>query len=162
MAMPARGKFFFIRGPHLTTMTLTTAQKEEVMAALKAYAGAYAAKQPEKIRALASKTISGFGSGPDEVVRDLPGFHEQIRRDFSQAGTIALSFDMLSLEGIMPFAWVTAFCTFKVGAGGTALCMNGRMTALLRNTGSRWIFEQIHFSMPYSEQLPGQSFPGRT
>jgi len=140
-------------------MTLTTAQQEEVRAALQAYAGAYAAKQPEKIRALVSKTISGFGSGPDEVVRDLAGFNEQVRRDLLQADTIALGFDILSLEGIMPFAWITAFCTFDLTSGGKKLSLQGRMTTILRNTGSRWIFEQIHFSMPFSEQLPGQSYP---
>lgn len=143
-------------------MTLTTPQQEEVRAALQAYAGAYAAKQHEKLRALASKTISGFGSGPDEVVRDLAGFNEQVRRDLLQADMITLRFDILSLEGIMPFAWVTAFCNFNLTSGGTKISLRGRMTALLRNTGSRWVFEQVHFSMPFSEQLPGQSYPVHT
>jgi hypothetical protein len=31
---------------------------------------------------------------------------------------------------------------------------------VLRNTGSRWLIEQLHFSLPYAEQAAGQSFPG--
>jgi len=43
---------------------------------------------------------------------------------------------------------------------GSRLSMTGRFTAVLKNTGSRWLFEMVHFSVPAIGQAPGESYPG--
>jgi hypothetical protein len=48
--------------------------------------------------------------------------------------------------------------TFTVdGSKKETLC--GRSTMVLRDTGNRWLIEQLHFSLPYGGQAEGQSFP---
>jgi hypothetical protein len=141
-------------------MALTPSQIDDVLAVLDQYSCAYQEKNSEKIRSLVSPGISGFGSGPDEVVTDPAQFRRQIERDLSQADSVSLALCVLKLDGQMPFAWVTAFCGFRVMVRGEAILLDGRMTALLRNTGSRWLFEQIHFSLPDECQDAGESYPG--
>ncbi|HUU76197.1 MAG TPA: nuclear transport factor 2 family protein [Methanoregulaceae archaeon] len=141
-------------------MALTEQQTDEILEILDMYARYYSEKNAEKILSLVSKGISGFGSGPDEIVPDFSQFKENTRRDFGQAENISITFYIFRLDGQMPFAWMTAFCVIDADVGGEKMTMEGRMTALLRNTGSRWLFEQVHFSMPYMEQFPGESFPG--
>ncbi len=130
------------------------------MQMLDLYAQYYHEKNLDKLLSIVSKEISGFGSGPDELVLNAARFREQVRRDLGQAGTVKLSFEILKADGVMPCAWVTALCHFSAVVDGKALSMSGRMTVVLRNTGSRWLFEQVHFSMPCAPQLPGQSYPG--
>jgi hypothetical protein len=45
-------------------------------------------------------------------------------------------------------------------AGKKMQTLQARSTMVMRNTGSRWQIEQIHFSLPYGGQQAGQSFPG--
>lgn len=141
-------------------MALTGEQTDEVFEMLDLYAKYYRDRNYEKLLSITSKGISGFGSGPDEIVADYTGFKESVARDLSQAERVEITFYVFRLDGTMPCAWVTAFCIFDAVIGGKHLPMQGRMTALLRNTGSRWLFEQIHFSMPNVEQGWGESFPG--
>ncbi|MCC7567363.1 MAG: nuclear transport factor 2 family protein [Methanoregulaceae archaeon] len=141
-------------------MALTGEQTDEVFEMLDLYAKYYREKNYEKLLSITSKGISGFGSGPDEIVADYTGFKESVARDLSQAERVEITFYVFRLDGTMPCAWVTAFCIFDVVIDGEHLPMQGRMTALLQNTGSRWLFEQIHFSMPNVEQGWGESFPG--
>lgn len=142
-------------------MSLTEAQKTEVRAAMEKYATAYRNKDINALNALFSPTISGFGSGPDEVIRNHKEFVRQISRDLSQATGIALVFSDTVISGEGPVAWVMTRCSFSFTlAGSGQQTLNGRITMVLRNTGSRWLIEQIHFSMPFEEQATGQSFPG--
>lgn len=141
-------------------MALDEQQTEEVLEMLERYARHYSDNNAKKIFSLASKGISGFGSGADEVIEDYSGFKESIVRDLAQSEKVDVTFYVFKVDGQMPFAWVTSFCVFDAVVNGEALSMEGRMTALLRNTGSRWLFEQLHFSMPFGGQETGESFPG--
>jgi hypothetical protein len=141
-------------------MALTLSQTNDVLAVLDQYACAYQERNREKILSLVSAGISGFGSGPDEVVINPAQFRHQITRDLMQADSVSLSLCILKIDGQMPFAWVTAFCGFQVTVRGETMFLDGRMTALFRNTGSRWLFEQIHFSLPNEDQESGESYPG--
>jgi len=142
-------------------MTLTEEQKTEVRAAMNQYATAYQKKDLAGFRAVFSPAVCGFGSGPDEVIENYAGFLRQITRDISQATVNAVEFSDTNIFGEGRIAWVmtrTAI-TFTV-AGAKKQTLHGRSTMVLRNTGSRWLIEQIHFSMPYGGQSEGQSFPG--
>lgn len=141
-------------------MKLTEAQKEEVTGTVQNYGTAYRKKDIKALLALFSPGISGFGSGPDEVILDRTDFTRQIKRDLSQATILSVEFSGMKIFGEGRIAWVTSRSSITFTIDGTKKqTMNGRTTMVLRNTGSRWVIEQVHFSMPYVEQSPGQSFP---
>jgi ketosteroid isomerase-like protein len=142
-------------------MKLTETQEAEVIETLHKYGTAYQNKDIKALLALFSPDISGFGSGPDEVVLDRKDFTRQIKRDLSQAASISVKFTALKIFGEGRIAWVTSKSTITFTLEGTKKqTMSGRSTIVLRNTGSRFVIEQVHFSMPYREQSAGQSFPG--
>ncbi|MDO9035463.1 MAG: nuclear transport factor 2 family protein [Methanoregula sp.] len=142
-------------------MKFTEIQTAEVIETLHNYGTAYQKKDIKALLALFSPGISGFGSGPDEVVLDRKDFTRQIKRDLSQATSVFVKFTEVKIFGEGRIAWVTSRSNISFTLEGTKKqTMSGRSTMVLRNTGSRWVIEQVHFSMPYIEQSPGQSFPG--
>lgn len=142
-------------------MALTEAQKEEIIKTMQQYATAYQKKDIKTLSALFSPGISGFGSGPDEVISNHNDFIRQIRRDMSQATILSVAFTDRKIFGDGRVAWATSKSTMTFTIDGTTKqTLQGRSTMVLRNTGSRWVIEQLHFSLPYSEQSVGQSFPG--
>ena len=142
-------------------MKLTQAQKAEIEETLHNYSMAYQKKDIKALLALCSPEISGFGSGPDEIVLGSKDFTRQMKRDLSQVTSVSVEFPCLKIFGEGRVAWVTSGCDFTFTVEGKKKqTMSGRMTMVLQNTGSRWVIGQIHFSMPYVEQSPGQSFPG--
>ncbi|MCX6689011.1 MAG: nuclear transport factor 2 family protein [Methanoregula sp.] len=142
-------------------MALSQTQKQEIANVLFKYAEGYKKKDVRAILELCSQNITGFGSGIDEVYEGRQQVHEALTRDLKQADEIALKFSGMKCYGDPVVAWLSTGCTFEGVMGKERLMMNGRMTAVLKNTGSRWLIEQIHFSMPFAGQEPGQSY-GRT
>ena len=142
-------------------MKLTETQKAEVIETLHNYGSAYQKKDITALLTLFSPEISGFGSGPDEIVLNKKDFTRQIKRDLSQAKSISVKFTEMHIFGEGRIAWVTSKSTITFTLEGTKKqTISGRSTIVVRNTGNRWVIEQVHFSMPYLEQSAGQSFPG--
>ena len=142
-------------------MALTEAQTAEVIETMQAYATAYRKKDITTLSALFSPEISGFGSGADEIIANHNDFIRQMKRDISQATILSVAFSDRQIFGDGRVAWATSKSTITFTTGGSkkqTIC--GRSTMVLRNTGSRWIIEQLHFSLPSGEQAAGQSFPG--
>jgi len=142
-------------------MKLTPAHEAEVIETMQKYATAYQKKDIRAFAALFSPDITGFGSGPDEVITDHASFIRHIRRDMSQATILSVEFTGRKISGDGRVAWATSesAITFTID-GTTKQTLHGRSTMVLKNTGSRWLIEQLHFSLPYGEQSAGQSFPG--
>lgn len=142
-------------------MKLTAAQEAEVIETIQKYATAYRKKDIRAFSALFSSDITGFGSGPDEVITNHDGFLRQIQRDMSQATIHAVEFTDRKIFGDGRVAWATSksAITFTID-GTTKQTLCGRSTMVLKNTGSRWLIEQLHFSLPNGGQAEGQSFPG--
>lgn len=142
-------------------MTLTESQKAEVIGTMEAYATAYRKKDIRALSAIFSPAITGFGSGPDEVITDHDDFISHMKRDISQATILSVVFADRQVFGDGRVAWATSKTTMTFTLDGTTKqVLNGRSTMVLRNTGSRWLIEQLHFSLPYGGQDIGQSFPG--
>jgi ketosteroid isomerase-like protein len=142
-------------------MKLTAAQEAEVIETMQKYGTAYKQKDIKTLSALFSPDINGFGSGPDEIISDHQSFIRQIRRDMSQGTIVSFEFSDRKIFGDGRVAWVSSKSTLTFTIDGTKnekMC--GRSTMVLRNTGSRWLIEQFHFSMPFGGQAVGQSFPG--
>ena len=141
-------------------MKLSDAQKADVRGAMEHYWSAYRNKDVQALLGAVSPEISGFGSGKDEVVRNIQDFTRQVERDMSQATIISFDCTDTIIHGEGETAWTTSEITFVFTADGkNHQTMKGRSTMVLRNSGDRWIIEQLHFSMPYTEQSSGQSFP---
>mgnify|MGYP001767683888 CR=1 FL=1 len=129
-------------------MALNEEQIAEVLAVLNDYVRFYNEKSESRVLALFSRTVSGFGTGKDEVVGSFAQFKERIHADLDPANAIRLSVRVIAKGGEVPAAWVTAFCNLDGRIGRKAIHMEGRMTAVLVNRGSRCLFEQVHFSLP--------------
>ncbi|MDO9324856.1 MAG: nuclear transport factor 2 family protein [Methanoregula sp.] len=142
-------------------MTLTQEQKAEVKETLDRYCAAYQRKDPKALLELFSPDIHGFGAGPDEYFRNRKEYTPLLKRDLAQATSISLELPDLFISGNGPIAWVMSNCncTF-VAKGEEKQTMRVRMTMGLRNTGNRWLIEQLHLSVPNTGQAPGQSFSG--
>jgi ketosteroid isomerase-like protein len=142
-------------------MTLTEQQKAEIRETLDSYAAAYQRKDLKALLAMFSPDISGYGAGPDEVFRNRKEYAPLVQRDLVQATSIQLEFVVLNIVSDGPVAWVMSSCncTF-VAEGKDRQLMRVRMTFGLRTTGSRWLIEQLHISVPNTGQAPGQSFSG--
>jgi uncharacterized protein (TIGR02246 family) len=142
-------------------MSLTHVQKAEIIATMNAYGKAYRTRDFSGMMAIFSPDVCGFGSGPDEVIRNHRDFTRQIRRDMRRATVLAVDFSDTAIHGDGRVAWVMTrtSITFTVG-GSPAQTLHGRSTMVQKNTGNRWLIEQIHFSVPFGGQAEGQSFPG--
>lgn len=142
-------------------MSLTEAQKSEVRATMDAYGTAYRTKDFRGMMAIFDPEICGYGSGPDEVIHDHRDFSRQIRRDMGQAMVLAVDFSDTTIHGDGRVAWVMTRTAITFTTGGSPVqTLNGRSTMVMKNTGRRWLIQQIHFSLPYGGQAEGQSFPG--
>jgi ketosteroid isomerase-like protein len=142
-------------------MALTAVQTAEVRETIGRYCSAYQRKDLRALLALFSPDISGYGAGPDEVFRNRQEYAPLVQRDLDQASSISLDFPDLNISGDGRTAWVTGGCTCTFVAGGDKKqVMEVRMTMVLKNTGSRWLFTQIHMSVPNAGQAPGQAFSG--
>lgn len=142
-------------------MKLSSASEAAVIETMEQYATAYRMKDIRAFSRLFSHDITGFGSGPDEIITNHAGLIRQIRRDMGQADVLSVVFSDRQIFGDGQVAWETSrtAITFTLG-GSSKQTIHGRSTMVLRNTGSRWLIEQLHFSMPFGEQSAGQSFPG--
>lgn len=141
-------------------MALSEKQELEIVETFARYAEAYHKKDKKTLAGLCSPDIIGFGSGPDEVFQGKKELMEGLTRDFKQVNAVHIRIPAMSINGEGRFAWVTCWSEFSAVIGDNQVRMLGRMTAVLKNTGRTWRFEQIHFSMPYEGQEAGQSFPG--
>jgi ketosteroid isomerase-like protein len=141
-------------------MVLSYTQKQDISRVFTRYAEGYRKKDIRAILELCSADIFGFGSGIDEVCEGRQQFKEVITRDLKQAEEVSVSFSGMKIYGDPMVAWTGTGCTFTAKVNGISLTMAGRMTAVLKNTGSKWLIEQIHFSMPFTGQDAGQSYTG--
>jgi ketosteroid isomerase-like protein len=140
-------------------MALSASQKAEIREILGRYCTAYQTKDLKTLLALFSPDISGYGAGPDEFFRNRKEYAPLVKRDLCQATAIFLEFPDPHISGNGQCAWVKSGCNCSFTAAGKGMqVMRVRITMGLRNTGSRWLIEQIHMSVPNTGQAPGQAF----
>jgi len=140
-------------------MEFTDETIQEITDTFTRYAECYEKRDFQGFKALLSPNAMGFGTGIDEISTSRNEFLKAVRRDLSQADRVEVTFCDLIINGDGRVIWVMGLCNFKAITREYDLSMTGRFTAVLLNTGSRWIFEQLHFSIPYEGQEPGRSFP---
>ncbi|WP_301665352.1 nuclear transport factor 2 family protein [Methanoculleus frigidifontis] len=132
---------------------------ETVKAALQDYAAAYSRCDAESVLALTAPEFMAFGSGSDEVCTDRDEYAKGLERDFIQCDDLVMEFDDIRVAGVGDAAWIAAGCTITPTFEGKSEPLRGRMTAVFRRDGERWLCTLTHFSLPCSEQEEGESSP---
>jgi ketosteroid isomerase-like protein len=140
-------------------MSNNAAIQKEIMAALDLYKSSYSNKDIKLLLSVTDPGFFGFGSGPDEKVFGIEALKLQLERDFAQSGKLSMDFGPMTIAGEGNAAWCAGDCTISAEVGGKWLRLDGRMTAVLRKAGGKWLFAHTHFSVPDLGQQAGQSFP---
>ncbi|MGC9435790.1 MAG: nuclear transport factor 2 family protein [Methanomicrobiales archaeon] len=141
-------------------MPLDASGIQGVEETIRRYIDGYAKEDIDLIKSILSPTVQGFGSGPDEVIRNREESLDQIRRDLDQCESVSIRMDDMRVHGTPPVASLMATCRFTVTAGGETVTLAGRYTAVPQKADDRWLIEQIHYSLPAAGQHEGRSYPG--
>jgi ketosteroid isomerase-like protein len=102
-----------------------------------------------------------FGTGADEKRVGPAEIRAQAERDWSQTEAASMSYGWTSVSAAGDVAWVSSDLTFALRAGGQAMQMRARLTAVLERREGSWLIVQAHFSLPAAGQEEGQSVPNR-
>ncbi|MCP1392550.1 MAG: nuclear transport factor 2 family protein [Methanothrix sp.] len=140
-------------------MTTISDFKAAATEAMERYAQAYSAKDLEGIMATADEEFFGYGSGPDEEVYGKDLLRAQVERDLSQSDRISMILGPGHVSGKGDVAWYAGSCTIEATVEGQDVRMEGRITAVLKKVGERWLIAMSHFAMPFGGQETGQSWP---
>lgn len=135
--------------------------KAEILKTLKKMWEVYALKDAEKVLSfyLPDKDLFVLGSGPDEKYIGPKSARIGLKRDFSQASQVKVTLANVHLSAAGRVAWLASDCTFYAKLNSHRVSMTGRLTSVFEKRDRRWLIAQSHFSMPYTAQAPGQSFP---
>lgn len=140
-------------------MTNSSEFESAVTTAVEIYARAYSAKDLDGILETADEYFFGYGTGPDEEIYGKEQLRAQVERDLAQCDRISMAIGPGHVSGKGEVAWYAGKCTVEATVGGQDVRLDGRITAVLKKDGDRWLFAMIHFGMPFGAQESGQSWP---
>jgi ketosteroid isomerase-like protein len=100
-----------------------------------------------------------IGTGADEKRVGLAEIQMQVERDWAQSEATALEWGWSSVSAAGSVAWVAADAVGSVKVGGQEMHLPLRITFVLEHRGDRWLFVQMHTSIPALEETEGESFP---
>jgi hypothetical protein len=99
-----------------------------------------------------------IGSGPDEKSVGVGTFVESLMRDWSQAEITAIGVKDYMVSAAGAVAWIGADLTFQYKIDEKTQEMLGRLTGVMEKRNGKWLWVQMHFSVPNVEQKKGQSW----
>jgi len=131
----------------------------EVKATLKEFAAAYEKHRLDKLMSLfapdSDVTIIGAGAGERRVgARQIKAQFEQ---NWSQHQAGAVKFGRTSISQAGSVALVAADTSMLVNAGAAEEKLQARLTAGLEKRGDKWLFSQMHLSLPTGLQAEGMA-----
>jgi ketosteroid isomerase-like protein len=132
-----------------------------VMDTLKRFNEAYQRKDVDSLLAMLAPDPDGvfIGTGADERRIGLDEAGAQIERDFAQSDVIFWELGWHSVSAAGPVAWLAADVIIHVKIDEREIGMPIRLTAVLEKRGDKWLFVQLHNSVPAADQKVGESFP---
>ena len=134
--------------------------KGQVEAVLRGMAERYAAGDVDGVLALfADDDALVVGTGADEVRLGLDQIRTQVKRDISQADSIAIEYGDITVKVVGEAALCFAPAAFAGSAGGQRFELPVRLTAALVETAEGWRIAQFHTSVAFGDQAEGESFP---
>jgi uncharacterized protein (TIGR02246 family) len=143
-------------------MSATAETRQQVIAAMDEWAGAYGRKDPAGYAdAFADcDDVILLGTGADEVVAGRAAIRELIQRDFDESDQLQVELGDIRVSGAGDVAWaVMPDAGVEVTVGGEQQSIPLRITAVFQRTGGRWLIQHAHVSTPMAGQEAGQSFP---
>lgn len=99
------------------------------------------------------------GSGADEVRIGPEAIKTQYQRDWGQTETGTVNYKSTLISKVGSAAVVFSEATITTKVEGKSMEFPLRITGALENRGGKWLFSQLHASMPAAGQGEGQSFP---
>jgi ketosteroid isomerase-like protein len=144
-------------------MKADTQAEAAVMAVLEQFRQAYTQRDIQRALPLFSPDpdVVLLGTGADEKCVGLGEIQRQFERDWAQSESLAVEWGSgSSVSAAGTVAWVVLpEALVSVTAGGQAMELPLRLSAVLEQRGGRWFFMHVHFSFPAAGEAEGESFP---
>lgn len=102
-----------------------------------------------------------IGSGPDEKSMGIGKFVESLMRDWAQAEITGIGVKDFNVSAAGTVAWFSSDLTFSIKVGSKAQEMLGRLTGVMEKRNGKYLWIQMHYSVPNIDQKPGQSWGKR-
>ena len=99
------------------------------------------------------------GSGADEKAVGIGKYVEGLMRDWAQAEVTSIGVKNFAVSAAGVVAWFSAEVTFTYKIQGKEDILPGRMTGVMEKRNGKWLWVQMHYSSPNSNQEKGQSWP---
>jgi ketosteroid isomerase-like protein len=132
-----------------------------LMATLEQFKQAYEQRDIERLMALFAPDpdVVTIGTGADEKRVGLVEIQMQAERDWAQSEATSLEWGWSSISAAGSVAWLAADAVVSTKVGEQEMHLPLRVTAVLEHRGGRWLWVQMHASIPAPEQTEGESFP---
>lgn len=105
------------------------------------------------------KDVIVIGSGADERSIGPEEFGKSAKRDWAQSETASINLGDTKVSMAGEVAWFAADVTFQFTMKENQSKLPGRLTGVMEKRKGKWLFMQMHFSTPSSQQQQGQSWP---
>ena len=103
-----------------------------------------------------------LGSGEHEKAIGVEQFSAQLKRDWEQAQILGIGVKNFLVSTAVPVAWFSADITFHCETSEAgAFYLPLRLTGVMEKRNGRWLWVQLHLSVPNVNQELGQSWPNQ-
>ncbi len=128
---------------------------------LEEYSQAYQNKDVEGILELFvdSDDLVVIGTGDDEWVNGINELKSGFERDMGQADTINVKFRDISISSSSNVAWLSSHMNMEAIVKGQEIYLPGRLTAVVLEKNGKWLFANLHYSLPSDLQEEGKAWP---
>lgn len=128
---------------------------------LEEYSQAYQNKDVEGILELFidSDDLVVIGTGDDEWVNGINELKSGFERDMGQADNINVKFRDISISSSSNVAWLSSHMNMEATVKGQEIYIPGRLTAVVLEKNGKWLFANLHYSLPSDLQEEGKAWP---
>lgn len=142
-------------------MKADEATRAAIVAQLMAFGDAYRRRDPAALLALfaADADVVFIGTGVDERRVGPDELKAQIERDVAQSDAVSFDWDWHAVSQAGPVAWIAAHGIVAATVDGRDITFPIRLTGILEQRDSAWLFLHTHLSVPATAEPEGHSFP---
>jgi ketosteroid isomerase-like protein len=100
-----------------------------------------------------------IGTGDDEWVNGINELKSGFERDMGQADNINVKFRDISISSSSNVAWLSSHMNMEATVKGQEIYIPGRLTAVVLEKNGKWLFANLHYSLPSDLQEEGKAWP---
>jgi ketosteroid isomerase-like protein len=132
-----------------------------VMAVVNKFNEAYSRRDMDSLLALFAPDpdLIVIGTGADERRVGLAELKFQAERDWSQSESLSFELGWRSVSATGSVAWLAAEGIGQGKIDSQEIRFPWRLTAVLEKRANKWLFVQMHLSVPATGQAEGESIP---